>query len=267
MDQRPIGVFDSGLGGISTLIQARLALPTENFIYFGDSINAPYGNRSQEELERLASNACQFLIDHNAKAILIACNTSSAAALDLLQRKFSLPICGISPAILLAANHVGSGLVLMAATESTVRLPGYRRLRLRLPVDAHVVDTPFSAEVVRRVERGLFAPGSYDDLLAAPFQEFEGLAVQGIVLGCTHYPFIQPEIARYAQTHFQGTPRFFEGGLTAISQLKARLEVSGLLNTEGHADVAFFTSGDIAAVQPLFELLLNRPLFDGLITQ
>lgn len=260
MDKRPIGVFDSGLGGVSTLIQARSALPAEDYIYYGDNANAPYGSRGEEAIRELTLAGCEFLADRGAKAILIACNTATAAAYELLRESLSLPVVGIEPAILPAAALPGDGLILMMATEATVRLPRYRELRKRLPHQDRVRDVACPAELVRRVERGLFSPGSYDDLLEDVLYPYKGQEVAAVVLGCTHYPFIQPEIAQYAARHFPRTPRFFDGGKSSIAALQSVLMESGLHNGAGSARVDFYTSGDASLVRSLFEGLLSRTL-------
>ena len=100
MDSRPIGIMDSGFGGVSTLKQAVKLLPTENFVYFGDNANAPYGNRSVREIQNLTLAAASHLESANVKAILIACNTATAAALHLVQERLSIPVVGIRPAII-----------------------------------------------------------------------------------------------------------------------------------------------------------------------
>lgn len=257
MDQRPIGVFDSGLGGVSTLIQARAILPEETFLYYGDNGNAPYGGRSEQDIQRLTLSACRFLVERNVKALFIACNTATAAAIDTLKREMPVPVIGIEPAILQAADESEEGVVLMMATEATVRMPYYRKLREQLRCPSRVLDAPCPAQIVRRIECGRFEPNSYQSLLASALAQFEGKLVDGIVLGCTHYLFIQPEIERYAAAHFQGTPRFYDGGMAAAIALRAALRGRDMLNTKGHAEVTFCTSGDSKLLRPLFERLLG----------
>lgn len=255
MDQRPIGVFDSGLGGVSTLIQARAMLPRENYIYYGDNGNAPYGGRSKKDIQRLALSACHFLVEHDVKALLIACNTATTAAIELLEKEMPVPVIGMEPAILQAEAEAEKGIVLMMATEATVRLPHYRKLREQLKNQTSVKDVPCPEELVRRVECGLLEPGSYDDLLKDVFAEFEGRLVDGIVLGCTHYLFVQPEIERYAAAHFQGAPRFYDGGRVSAAAMREVLFAQGMTNSTGNAEVTFYTSGDPVEMRPLFNRL------------
>ncbi len=260
MDKRPIGIFDSGLGGVSVLRRALHMLPNENFIYYGDNSNAPYGCRSEEEIRTLTLAAGQFLSAQGIKALLIACNTATAAAIDTLQQALPIPVIGTEPAILLADAQPGQGRILMMATVATTRLARYHAQKRLLTQPERVADVPCDAEFVRRIESGLFQPGSYDDILAQTLAPFDGEKVDAIVLGCTHYPFIQKEIERYASTHFQGKPQFYDGGQSAAQALVVTLTQNGLNNPGGCGHVSFLTSADAPAVLPLFEMLLHQPM-------
>ena len=132
MKEQPIGIFDSGFGGISVLREAMRVLPKENFVYFSDNGNAPYGVRMEEDIRMLTLCATQKLEDLGAKAIVIACNTAFAASAEVLKAARSVPVMGVEPAILKAAETEGNGVVLMMATEATTRLPRYRALRGKL---------------------------------------------------------------------------------------------------------------------------------------
>ena len=153
MDRRPIGMFDSGLGGVSTLRQALHMLPRENFLYYGDNANAPYGSRSEEEIRTLSGNAVRFFEQKNVKAVLIACNTSTAVALDALRQSSPLPIVGISPPVSAAAQSPGSGAIIAMATQATTKLMHERTLLENSPGICRVHFIPCDAEFVRRVEK------------------------------------------------------------------------------------------------------------------
>ncbi len=260
MDTRPIGIFDSGLGGVSTLRQAIHLLPNENFVYYGDNGNAPYGSRSDEEIRVLSRNAVQFLIDKGTKAILLACNTSTAAAYEQLKQISPIPIIGIEPAILQAAALGGSGRILMMSTEATARMPRYHMLREKLPDPARVTDVPCSSQFVWRVEHGVSDPGGYDDLFDAALAPFHGETVDAIVLGCTHYLFFQSQLAQYARSHFNGEQRFFDGGRASASALLQTLEQNDILNSDGPGGITFYTSGDYDTYHARFMSLLHQPM-------
>ena len=118
MDSRPVGIFDSGMGGISLLRDAVRLLPHENFIYYGDNANAPYGDRSEKEILQLTSNAADFLLDHGVKALVIACNTATSASINILRQKLDVPVISMEPAIKPACEMPGDGKVFHARDRS-----------------------------------------------------------------------------------------------------------------------------------------------------
>ncbi len=260
MDKRPIGITDSGLGGVSTLRQALHMLPKEDFLYYGDNHNAPYGSRSAEEIHALSRNVVRYFLNQDVKAILVACNTTTAVALPTLQSESPIPIVGIQPAILPASEMPGDGIILMMATQAAATHPRYLAIHASLPDPDRVKNIPCSAEFVRRVEANLFGPDDYSDILEEALAPYEGERVDGIVLGCTHYLFFQRQLAAYAERHFQGSPRFFDGGKTATEALRQVLREQDLENTQGIGSVSFHTSGDPDTYRMRFEALLNQPM-------
>lgn len=257
MDTRPIGFMDSGLGGVSVLREARRILPHENFLYYGDNGNAPYGDRTTEDICALTVKAVEALVDNGAKAVVIACNTATAASIETLRKSFSVPILGIEPAITPACRLAGDGKVLMLATASTSKSARYLALRDRQPDPARVISVGCPG-LVQRIERGIFDDDAFDDILSEHLAPYNDTRVDAIVLGCTHYPFIRGAFRRYAEAHFVGKPQFFDGGEGVSRHLKNVLEQNGLVNGAGDASVTLMTSGDMRTVRPLFELLLNR---------
>lgn len=255
-DGRPVGFFDSGLGGASVLREALKLLPNENYIFFGDSGNAPYGDRTTEEIKKLSFACVDYLISRDVKAIVIACNTATAAAVESLRAERDIPIIGIEPAIKPACEQPGNGKVLMLATAATARLERYRALKGRMPDPDRVIDVPCPG-FVQRIEKGILADDAYDDLLEQHLGRYKGIEVDGIVLGCTHYPFIEGAILRYARANFTGPCRVFNGAGGCVRQLKRVLEAKGLTNANGSAEVDFNTSGDREFLEPVFRMLAN----------
>jgi len=258
---REIGVFDSGMGGVSTLQQAMDALPHEQFLYYGDHANAPYGCRTEENIRALATAACERLVNWGVKALIIACNTTTMLELPVIQARFpDVVIRGIRPAVPEAAKAAGEGVVLALATEATSRLPAYAALHKGFP-SGRIVDIPCPAEVVRRVEQGIISAEGYDDILEPLLRPYHGEKVAAIVLGCTHYPFMLPALKRYAAAHLKGECRFFEGGALVVEEIKLALAKQNLLaGPEQQGGVTFRTSGDPEATKPLFERLLKLPM-------
>ncbi len=256
MDNRTVGFFDSGLGGVSVLKEALAFLPRENYIYYGDNGNAPYGDRADEDIERLTLASVSYLLKRDAKAIVIACNTATATCIDQIRAFSSVPVISVEPAIKPACEALGKGKILMLATAATTRLGRYQALRHRMPDPDRVISVPCPG-LVERIEQGIFAEDAFDDILDARLSPYEGETVDGIVLGCTHYIFIKKAIARYAAAHFLGSPALYDGNAATARQLKRVLEANALLNPSGTGGVEFCTSGDINLYRPIFERLRN----------
>lgn len=257
MDSRPVGFMDSGLGGVSVLKEARRRLPHENFLYFGDNGNAPYGDRTDDTIRRLTAGAVDTLLQCGAKAIVVACNTATAASIETLRERFPVPILGIEPAITPACRLPGDGRILMLSTASTAKSPRFLALRDRQPDPERVIAVGCPG-LVDRIERGIFRDDAFDDLLNKHLAPYDGMKIDAIVLGCTHFPFIRGAFQRYAAAHFAGTPQFFDGAEGISRRLADILMKEQLENDTGNASVTLMTSGNIDAVRPLFEALLNR---------
>lgn len=261
-DPRPVGVFDSGFGGVSFLRNALVELPSERFIYYGDNKNAPYGSRSEEEILLLAENAAESLVDRGVKALVVACNTATSAAINVLRERLSVPVVSVEPAIKPACAMSGDGKVLMLATLATTKLSRYRALQSRMPDPARIINVGCPG-IVERVEMGEIGETAFDDILSERLSFIEGAKIDGIVLGCTHFPFIAPAISRYASMHFTGECRLFDGNAGTARQLKRVLNTNGISADPELApdpQVLFLTSGDKDALEPIFEMLLKVPI-------
>ncbi|MEA5059047.1 MAG: glutamate racemase [Clostridia bacterium] len=253
----PIGVFDSGLGGASVLREALRLLPKENYLYYGDNGNAPYGDRPENEITALSLRCVHQLLDMGCKAILVACNTATANCIDIIRTELNVPVVSVEPAIRPACSQPGTGKVLMMATLATTRFERYLALQQRMPDPSRIINIPCPG-IVDRIERGLFADADFDDLFDEHLRPYEGLDTDGIVLGCTHYVFIPGAFRRAAARHLHGPCTLYDGNEGTAHQLARVLEEHGLENTEGSALVEFHTSGDPILYKSLFDQLLSR---------
>ena len=260
MREKPIGVFDSGLGGASVLREALDILPTENYIYYGDNKNAPYGDKTEAEITTLTFQGANELVSHGVKAILLACNTATATCIFQIRQQLNIPVISIEPAIKPACEHPGSGKVLMMATLATTRLERYTNLQNRMPDPSRVINVPCPG-LVDRIEQGVFADDAFDDLLDGYIGKYAGQQIDGIVLGCTHYVFIKGAIRRYAERNFTGEHLIYDGNRGTVKQLGRVLEARDIINRNGHCDVDFLTSGDEKKYAPLFEQLVYGDSF------
>lgn len=223
---KPIGVFDSGLGGISVLKGTLELLPGEDYLYYGDSLHAPYGVRPVEEVQALTGAAAAHLLERGCKAIVLACNTATSAAAALLRERYpEVPIVGIEPAIKPAVERHPGGRILVLATEVTLRERKFHDLRRQLERQAEIIAVPCPG-LMEFVERGELRGERLEAFLLEKLEPFIGAPVDAVVLGCTHYPFLRGALRQLLGQK----PEILDGAEGVARQLKRRLEELGLEN-------------------------------------
>ena len=233
-----IAVFDSGVGGISVLKELIREMPGEKFLYFGDCANAPYGTKSTEAVRALTLAAAQRLFDRGIKALVVACNTATAAAInDLRQTYPESIIVGIEPAVKVAYDHFPKGKVGVLATPVTLREEKFAHLAESFP-QMEIVSIPLPG-LVELIEKGQ----DPEDFLAPLLQSYYG-KLDAAVLGCTHYPLV----AKTIQKLLGENTALLDGAAGTALQTKRRLEQAGLLE-KGSGGVIFESSagGDFEA--------------------
>lgn len=247
----PVGIFDSGVGGISVLRCALRLLPHERFIYYGDTAHAPYGVKPTQEVLLYAHQVVDALISRGVKAILIACNTATSVAASQLRQELELPIIGMEPALKPAAKLRHGGRILVLATPVTLSLPKFQRLMALYGQGCMPVPCPGLMDLVETGElEGPAVEGLLSSLLAAYLHE----PVDAVVLGCTHYVFLRGTVQKLF-------PRaeVLDGNEGTVRQLKRRLEATDCLAPEDAlGGVELLTSGSPQTVIPLMERLLYR---------
>lgn len=250
-----VGVFDSGLGGISVLRALVRELPHEAFRYFGDSANAPYGEKSEAQVLRLSRDIVERFLADGAKAIVIACNTAtSAAAATLRAAHPDVPIVGIEPALKPAARAFPHGRILVMATEMTLHLDKYHELARHWGGECEVVPVPCPG-LAARIERGDLGAPDLDEMIEDLVGGYAG-EVDAVVLGCTHYPFVRSQIARALGAGVA----FFDGGAGTARQLRARLGAEGLLaGGDRPGCVRFASSLDTPEELSLYQRFFSLP--------
>ncbi len=247
--ENPVGVFDSGVGGISTLGALEAELPRERFIYYGDTLNAPYGTKPEAEVLRCVRDVFGALRGQQVKAVVIACNTATAVAAATLRAEMpDFPIIGIEPALKPAALMRHGGRIAVLATPLTLRLEKFHRLMARWGEGAVPVPCPGLMELVEaRDEAGAQA------YLQRVLTEL-GSPLDAVVLGCTHYVFLRPMLREMLPL---GTA-ILDGNAGTARQLRRVLEERRLLREAGEGSIVLETSGDPAGALPLMETLLER---------
>ncbi|MEG0132912.1 MAG: glutamate racemase [Clostridium sp.] len=225
-----IGFFDSGVGGISVLREAVKVLPRENYIYFGDSKNAPYGTKTPEEVRGLSFNVIDKLIEMKVKAIVVACNTATSIAIDALREKYSsIPIIGIEPALKPAVESCGAGTIVIMATPMTLAENKFSALREKYSKTAKIIPMPCDG-LVEIIEGGNTSGYIVEDYLENKFKDIPKENISAVVLGCTHYPFIKESLVKVINDKVT----IIDGSLGTVKQLKRMLENENLLNDSGN---------------------------------
>ena len=221
----PIGVMDSGMGGISVLRELAGLLPHENFVFYGDSANAPYGSRSTEEIYQLTEQVVQKLLKRGVRAVVIACNTASSAAGARLRAEYpELPIVAIEPALKPAVIACPGGRVVVLATEATLRERKFAGLLEEWKEKAEIIKLPLPG-LPEFVERGELDSPQLRKFLQGFFVQLADRPVDGVVLGCTHYPFVRKVIAELLGPQV----KVFDGAAGTARQLRRRLYSRRLL--------------------------------------
>ena len=220
-----IAVFDSGVGGISVLRQLRKIMPEEKYIYYGDSANAPYGSRPTEEVRQLTLAVAEKLTtEYPVKALVVACNTATAAAIRTLRQTYpDLIVVGIEPAVKLAADNCPGGQLGVLATEVTLREEKFDNLVHRVEENCTVYKIP-APGVVNLIEAGKNDSPEMMELLEKLLAPYVG-KLDALVLGCTHYPFVSRNIAAVMGPR----TKILHGGKGTAKETKRRLEQAGLL--------------------------------------
>lgn len=227
MDKRelPIGIMDSGLGGLSVFREALQLMPREDFIYYGDSAHAPYGTRTTEEIRQLTEDCVRYLLERGVKEIIIACNTATSAAVKILRDKYpDLPIIGIEPALKPAALGFPGGNILVTATELTLREKKFRHQLHCYEGKAHIYVQPLG-RIVEFVEQGQLDSEELDEYLDAVLRPWAEIGLDAIVLGCTHFPFAKEQIRRVVGER----TAILDGSVGTVREAARQLERRGLL--------------------------------------
>ena len=254
--QRPIGVFDSGVGGISVLRELVALMPNENFIFYGDSKNAPYGTKTLEEVRKLTLADAEYLRSRNVKALVVACNTATSAAIHILREKYQkeIPVIGIEPALKPAVSVKENPRVLVMATPMTLRETKFHNLMQKFQDQAEIISLPCPG-LVEFVERGELSGEALEHFLKNLFAPYQERKVDAVVLGCTHYPLVRETIQKVLGS---GVAVFDGGAGTARETLHKLKEYSLVSDAVTPGTVQFYNSAEDQAMIELSKYLLEQ---------
>jgi len=252
----PVGIFDSGVGGLSVLQSVHAEMPAEDLFYVGDSGYAPYGDRPDDYVKQRASVMTDFLIGLGAKAIVVACNTATGAAVEKLRASYRLPIVAVEPAVKPAAARTTSGVIGVLATSATVSSPNLARLVNKYGLDVRVLIQACPG-LADQVEGGEIDGEPTKRLVT---QYVRPLIEQGadiLVLGCTHYPFLRRLIQDVAGPNVE----LIDPAQAVARELRRRLDAGNLrTRRQGSGSLRFWTSGSVDRASAVMGQLLGKPV-------
>ncbi|WP_242466302.1 glutamate racemase [Chromatium okenii] len=254
LPHHPLGVFDSGVGGLSVLRDIRRELPHEHLLYVADSGHAPYGDKPTAMIVARSVAVTEFLLNQGVKAIVIACNTATGAAARLLRQRYAVPIIGLEPAVKPALAHTRSGVIGVMATRQTLASAKFATLIAKFahqPV--RIVPQPCPG-LVEQVEAGDLDSAVTRRLVAELLAPLLDAGADTLVLGCTHYPHLTPLIAELVGTNVT----ILDSGAAVARQVRRRLTETALLAPPSQIGQEWFwTSGELAHTQKLLNRLWN----------
>jgi glutamate racemase len=256
----PIGVFDSGIGGLSILKYIRASLPHEDLLYFADSGHAPYGGKAEEQIVVRALAIAEFLTRYRVKALVVACNTATAAAIKALRERYpELPVVGVEPGLKPAAASTKSGIVGVLATERTLSSAKFNQLREQIASATKVRFLPQACiGLADQVEKGELHSAATAELVRRYVEPLLEQGADTLVLGCTHYPFVRPLIEESIARITSQPVTIIDTGEPVARQLLRLLSEGGLLRQHGQGTIASFTTGSETALYSAFSRLLHQ---------
>ena len=256
MDARPIGVFDSGVGGLTVVSQMRRMLPGESLIYFGDLARLPYGSKSKQSIIEFSHQIMRFLISQDVKAVIIACGTASSNSLKEMQDSYPLPVMGVvEPGAQAAAGKTRNKRVGVIGTEATVSSGAYQRLLTVLDPEIQVVSRACPL-FVSLVEEGWFDDAVTREVIHRYLVPLKEAGVDTLILGCTHYPLLRDQI----QEEMGERVTLVNPSQEAAQCMKTFLAGHERLTEQAEGNMSFYVSDSTEKFQRLAEIILDSPM-------
>lgn len=257
MDNRPIGIFDSGVGGLTVFKEIRELLPAENLLYFGDTARVPYGGKSVQVIQKFSSEIAHFLELQNVKMIVVACNTASALALSKLKSETTLPVIGvIDPGVRAAIKAAGTGIVGVIGTRATINSGAYQERVTRLRSSIRVVARACPL-LVPIVEENLLDSEIARLTLEMYLGDFKKMGISSLILACTHYPLLKPLINEL----FDGQVTLVDSACETAREVKEMLLARRIsIEDVRHGREQFFVTDSPESFAAIAEGFLGRPL-------
>jgi len=251
-----IGVFDSGVGGLSILDEALQQLPHHNYIYFADSANAPYGDKPPQWIAERSLQICRYLMEQDCSAIVVACNTATAEAIATIRSTLDIPIIGVEPGIKPAAMQSQNGIVGVLATETTLNSDKFNALLATLPEHCQFIKQA-GAGLVPLIEAGLIETPEMQALLRSHLKPIQDQGADTLVLGCTHYPFLKKMIRAVVGDSMT----LIDTSDAVVRQLLRQMHQQGLIVSSKHSPkLSLLSTANADTLEAMAEHLLHRDL-------
>lgn len=254
MNNRPIGFFDSGVGGLSILIEAKKLLPNESTVFLADQKNVPYGGKTKKELLEFVEKAMEFFLENNVKAVVFACNTATVYTIDEMRERFDIPIIGTVPVIKTLANITKTGKTAVFSTPATAKSEYLKDLIRKFASDVEV-KTIGGSNLEELVEKGNLENPEIEKILERHLRSLVEEKVDAIALGCTHYPFLRGKIEKIVGRNVM----VVDSGGAVARQLKEVLTNNNTLSGEKEFE-KYYTTGDKDKFKRVSEELMGRKI-------
>ena len=243
MNNSPIGIFDSGIGGITIFNSVKKLLPNEDIIYFSDNLNSPYGNKPIETIKKISFNNTQWLLDNGCKLIVVACNTATTNSISDLRNKFNIPFVGIEPAIKPAAMKTKTGKIGVLATKGTLSSDLFNTTSIDYASNIEILEKNGDG-LVELIETGVFEGIEIENLLHKHLDFMINKKIDHLVLGCTHYPFLIKVLSELLPSSI----KIIDSGEAVAKQTKSLLINNKIENKSNQGKYSFYYNGDSASL-------------------
>ncbi|WP_418638185.1 glutamate racemase [Winogradskyella sp.] len=258
MSKKSIGIFDSGIGGTSIFKEIYTLLPNENYIYLADSKNAPYGNKTSQDILKLSIKNTEYLISKGCKIIIVACNTATTNAISYLRKNYSIPFIGIEPAIKPAALNTKTKVIGILATKGTLSSQLFHQTTDLYTNGIKVIEQ-VGEGIVPLIESGKLDSIEMQVLLEAYLKPMLEQNIDYLVLGCTHYPYLIPMLSKMLPEHI----KIIDSGLAVAKQTQTILSDKNLLNnSELNPTIQLFSNGNVAVLNSILDQQFNATYLD-----
>ena len=244
----PIGIFDSGIGGITIYNEINKLMPNESIIYLSDNLNSPYGNKSKEEIKNFSTKNTNWLIEKGCKIIVVACNTATTNSIDYLRNTYKIPFVGVEPAIKPAANNTKTGVIGVLATKGTLTSNLFNITSNDYCSEIKIIESDGKG-LVELIENGIFSGEKLEKMLKLFIDPMISANIDYLVLGCTHYPLISKSLKKILPRNV----KILDSGIAVAKQTKFLINKNKLVNQNDKSESIFYCNSTTSALKKVLE--------------